>query len=396
MFHSFARNIKQFLTALVLLLVGVVLAEIVLQIRSAPPASTVTSRVSSELQPLLAPSATIHHEMLRLSRQQTGAESTIITNSLGLRGDEPVQPKPDGLVRIVILGDETILGPRLPVEFTVTARLQEFLTKATAANVEVVNAGVPGYCPLLSWLQYRHQLQQLNPDLIILHFDMTDVSDDAFYRRALKDGGEHQICVNASLAANQSALNPLARMLRNSALLRLLQTETGLGSDPSTPGNAFGLQERYAWTTATPSDLRLQIQHAVDPIERFGKSAGQGSLQLLVSTVPTPWQVASADDFPALSRSISIDTGWPVTPDLPSQILDAICNRSSIRFCNATNSFRSFSQPAKLFAGDSTRLSAVGSLLYAREIASMLLQDAEFARLISAETSLSETPHALH
>ena len=113
---------------MVLLLVVIVALEIMLQLKSPSPAATVTTRVTEKMQSLLAPSSTTHHEMLRLSRWQTTPDLKITTNSLGLRGQEPVQPKPAGALRIVILGDEAVLGPQLRTEQTVPARLQSFLS----------------------------------------------------------------------------------------------------------------------------------------------------------------------------------------------------------------------------------------------------------------------------
>lgn len=396
MFRTFARSTRHFLTAIVLLLVVIVVTEVVLQFKTPPPAITVTSRVESDMQKLLAPSATTHHEMLRLSTRQTSLDVTIATNSFGLRGDEPDQPKPATVLRVLLLGDDTILGPELVSENTVPNRLKEFLSAATGTNVEVINAGVPGYCPLLSLLQYRHQLQQLNPDIVVLHFDMTDVSDDAVYRRALKDSQGQQICVNQLLAPERRDANSVMRTVRQSALVRLLQTEAGLAPQQSSTHSFADFNERYRWTTASRVDLRLQIQHALMPIEQLAKVAEQGGFRLLISSAPTPWQVASADGFPQLSEKMATGTAWPVSEDFPYQILNAICERSSIPFCNATLQFREFSQPAKLFLEDAPRLSRYGAALYAREIASMLLSADQFAGLFAQRSNVSSAQQPIH
>lgn len=388
MFRAFASSIKQFVTATVLLLLVMVALEIALQLKSPLPSATVSTRVAPTMQSLLAPSSTTHHEMLRLSEWNTTPEISVKTNSLGLRGPEPSRPKPAGLLRIVLLGDETILGPQLEAQHTVAARLQQFLS-GIGVDVEVINAGVPGYCPLLSGLQFQHELQALEPDLVILHFDMNDVADDAVYRRSLKQAGEQQICVNRLVTANQRAPAPATRLLRGSALLRLMQAETGFSAQGA---GAFGMadvNERYTWTTAARTDRRLQIQHALTPIDAIANGTQQKGGRFLVASAPTPWQVAASQDFPELAKKISTNADWPLVEDFPFQILDAACERSAIPFCDATAGFRSFSQPEKLFMKDSTDLSAYGSALYAREIASMLLRDANFAGLFSPRSNVT-------
>lgn len=398
MFRTITRSTRQFLTAILLLMVAVVVAEFVLQYKSSPSRhTTVSSRVNPEMQVLLVPSPTTHHEMLRLSAHRVSDDVSFVTNSFGLRGEEePVVPKPASLLRIVFLGDDTILGPRLSPESTVGERLQEFLSAAAGVDVEVINAGVPGYCPLLSWLQYRHQLQQLDPDVVILHFDMTDVADDAVYRRSLKDNQGQQICVNHRLSPESRQGSSLANALSHSALFRLLQKETGLLPPRAISQSGEALQEQFRWTTASRVDLRLQIQHSLQPIEQFAEFASQSGFQLLLSSSPTPWQVSSDDEFPRLSRQMKTNSNWPVEEDFPFQILAAICERSSLPFCNSTAAFRAFSQPAKLFQEESISLSRYGAALYAREIASMLLSNERYAGFFLRQSNVSSRPKPLN
>lgn len=396
MFRTFARSIKQFVTAVVLLLVVIVALEISLQFKSPSPTATVSTRVAPTMQSLLTPSSTTHHEMLRMSEWNSTPQIRIQTNSLGLRGQEPARPKPAGLMRIVVLGDDTILGSQLEAQHTVAARLQEFLSGNGTAAVEVINAGVPGYCPLLSWLQFHHELKELEPDLVILHFDMNDIADDAVYRRSLKDAGEQQICVNSVVTTDGLAPPTALRMIRGSALLRLMQAETGFSPQGAGILGMADANERYTWTTAARTDLRLQIQHALTPIDRFAQVAKQSGFQFMVTSTPTPWQVAASMDFPSLAEQISTNADWPLVEDFPFQILDAACERSAVPFCNAAPGFRAFSKPEKLFEEDSTALSAYGSALYAREIASMLLRDANFAGLFSHRSNVTTNQSPLN
>ena len=389
MFKTLTKSFKQFLTAFVLLLVAVLVLEFVLQLRTDVRSVTVSGRTDSGLQPLLVPSAVTHHEMRRLLNVDSAEfKASIRTNSLGLRGVEPADTRPQGLFRILLLGDENILGPDLTAEETVSARLQNFLVSATGRPVEVINGGVPGYCPLLSWLQFRHELRKLNPDLIVLHFDMSDVADDAAYRCMLRDASDHQICTNPMLGPDKLAANPFVRLARNSCLCQMLAARSGSLSNASKGTNSSTLFQKFEWTAATQKDLRLQIQHALLPIQNFQRDAEKDAYKLIVSSVPVPWQVAAATEFPRLSTQIATNSAWPQTEDLPFQVLEAACASDNVPFCNTTTAFRNFSHTSKLFNDDSVGLSKYGGLLYAREIASMILNSPVDSGLASQPSSV--------
>lgn len=63
------------------------------------------------------------------------------TNSRGLRGPELEIPKPDGVKRLVFLGDSVVLGWGVAQEDTFVARTQAALRQATGERWETVNAG---------------------------------------------------------------------------------------------------------------------------------------------------------------------------------------------------------------------------------------------------------------
>ncbi|MEZ6121661.1 MAG: SGNH/GDSL hydrolase family protein [Planctomycetaceae bacterium] len=385
MFQSLISRIRAFLTAVALLLLAIAVTEVILQVQNSELAPPVSTQTDPNLQSLLAPSATVHHELRRLHQQQFHT-AMITTNSLGLRGAEPEIPRPPGTLRILLLGDETVLNPELPDEFCISVRLEQFLRKAGSDRIEVINAGVPGYCPLLSWLQYRHQLRQLQPDVVLLHFDPSDVTDDSYYRRTLTDSGNGQICVHPRLAHTDSGKSSVIHLLQKSAISRLLQRELNLTGDES---SGMKPSVRYEWTTAVRTDLRLRIQHAMLPVQRFAEAAQQDGFRLVVSTTPTAWQVARSEFFPRLASEIRLDSAWPVTTDDSFRILDAVCQRSLIPFCNPTAAFREFSQPEKLFAAESCQLSAYGAALYARELARTLLTDPQIAALLNSASEVS-------
>ena len=276
MYRVVASNLRQLFTAATLLSLLLVATEIWLQTSVAVPAARVVCpQASVELQCLLGPSDTAHHELLRRNNSSTptGA-ANFSTNSLGLRGKEPDIPRPAGLYRVLVLGDETVLGPGLPERHTLSSRLQGFLTHTTSRNVEVLNAGIPGYSPLLSLLQYRNELFRLQPNLIVLHFDMTDVADDVVHRRCLKDSDGRQICINPLLRNQKNSQSSSLKLLKKSAIWRTVTAEIMNAGHAAGRSSTSAVFRNYEWTTDSALDLRLQVRHAMEPIMRNSFAGG--------------------------------------------------------------------------------------------------------------------------
>lgn len=123
------------------------------------------------------------------------------TNAFGLRGPEIAIPKPAGVFRVICLGDDTTLARDLPEEQTYCQRLRDYLQERTQLHVEVINAGLPGGCPLSSLLLLRHHLLGLQPDVVLQHVDPTDVDDDRLIRpyTFLDEQGVPLVAIHPSL-----------------------------------------------------------------------------------------------------------------------------------------------------------------------------------------------------
>jgi hypothetical protein len=105
-------------------------------------------------------------------------------NSLGLRNKEIPRAKPAGMSRILMLGDSFTEGNGVDEQETFSSRLQAMLDQAGfGARWQVVNAGVGSYSPLLEYIYLKNEGLDLQPDLVILNFDLSDVYDDIQYTR---------------------------------------------------------------------------------------------------------------------------------------------------------------------------------------------------------------------
>jgi lysophospholipase L1-like esterase len=97
-------------------------------------------------------------------------------NSIGLRGEEVVMPKPVGEFRIICVGGSTTYTPdvedyRLSYPFL----LQEDLQRSGNKNVKVINAGMLSYTTYESLINLQLRLLDLDPDLIVIYHAVNDV-----------------------------------------------------------------------------------------------------------------------------------------------------------------------------------------------------------------------------
>ncbi len=98
-------------------------------------------------------------------------------NSLGYRNDEFPLKKPEGVYRIAVLGGSTVYTEKVKDNAkTFTAQLENILrNRYSYNNVQVINAGVPGYNSWESLINLQFRVLDLEPDLIIIYQNTNDV-----------------------------------------------------------------------------------------------------------------------------------------------------------------------------------------------------------------------------
>lgn len=366
-------------TAVVLFMVAMVGVEFWLQGKAISTMQGVTTQASPADQSLLVPSGVCHHELQRMLKtihqsSPAGGRHAFRVNSFGCRGDEPAIPAPEGSYRILVLGDDTICGTGVDENETVSAHLQRFLSKQTKIKLEVINCGIPGYCPLLSWLKFEHDLVKLKPDLVVLHLDMTDIADDLCYRSLLMSENNHAVCSHPTLRLKPRPENAIAHFVKHSATAGwLFARAREQGPQMLSLSSASSNENLFDWITDDLPDIRLQLSHALEPITRLKASVEASGGRFLVTTAPVLWQVVSADNAPQLSRRCGIRGTTPYKRRFPFEVLQKFCSHMRIRFCDASPPFETGKDGEKLFSTESPVLSRIGMALYAREIARYLI-----------------------
>jgi len=156
-------------------------------------------------------------------------------NRLGYRGAEIDIPKPEGVFRIVALGGSTTYSTSTTWQESYPTQLESILREQYGyANVEVVNAGVPGYTSWDVLANFVFRVVELQPDLVLIYDGINDIQPRAVDAECYR------------------GLNPLRGLSPTrglwqrpeipvqSALYRLLAISLGWMPDPSTLEGGFG------------------------------------------------------------------------------------------------------------------------------------------------------------
>lgn len=97
-------------------------------------------------------------------------------NSLGYRGDEIIQPKPEKEFRIVCLGGSTTYTSDVEdYRMSYPALLQQELQQAGYKDVKVINAGVPAWTSWETLINFQLRVLDLHPDMIIVYHGINDI-----------------------------------------------------------------------------------------------------------------------------------------------------------------------------------------------------------------------------
>src|SRR5262245_22655102 len=91
-------------------------------------------------------------------------------NALGFRGEEIAIEKTAGTVRIACCGGSTTYGEGVVYDYKLSMPyLLEHALRAEGHQVEVINAGCPGWTSLETLINFETRLLELQPDYIVVY-----------------------------------------------------------------------------------------------------------------------------------------------------------------------------------------------------------------------------------
>lgn len=316
-------------------------------------------------------------------------------NAHGRRDVERDYEKPDGVLRVLVLGDSFVEAMHVPLEAVFFRRLEEhFAERLPQRRVEVIAAGVSGYGTAGELLYLRRDGKRYRPDLVLLSFypgnDVKNNSpelEDKLKPLYGEDGSLLRVSGHASrerahgwraLVARSRAYAFLRQLLLtrqpvlaeslvrvgllNAEALRSTVRREGIPVD-------FGVYEvppPVEWQRAWSYTERL-----LDEVRRSSQEVGAQFAVMIVSTrdqvYPQSWQTIVAAN-PAMQQR-----RWDV--DAPLRRVEEWCRGREVPCLAVSPLFREAAArggEALHFAHDG-HWTAAGHALAARELADFLL-----------------------
>jgi len=94
-------------------------------------------------------------------------------NSLGFRDYEYALEKPEGVFRIIAIGDSYTFGKGIALEYTYPKLLEKKL-RGLGKRIEVLNFGVYGYNTVQEYWMIKEKAILFHPDMIIILYTLND------------------------------------------------------------------------------------------------------------------------------------------------------------------------------------------------------------------------------
>lgn len=302
------------------------------------------------------------------------------TNSLGFRGPEVIMPKPAETYRIVVLGDENIFAPETADEDHFIKRLKDLLHERTRLKIDIINAGIPGACPLTEFLLFKQKLLAVQPDLVLLHFDWSDVSDDRQLRRYTRSDPHRTplSCTHASLQTKSQKPNPLEDLRQQFRLIDWGLVAAGDQWKQKIDGQAAKSRDlgtnAYAWLRDEHPESNLAVRQSFRPIVDIARLSEGTHIQLAVMTSPKPWQVSARCTSGAgvrLKSGVSADAFYP--NQAPFIALQEFASGIKVPFVDLSGALRSSATPEANYLRYAPRWSPSGHRCVAENLAGFLL-----------------------
>jgi lysophospholipase L1-like esterase len=166
-------------------------------------------------------------------------------NAKGLRGPELSYAKPEGVSRILFLGDSVTFGYRVAHEDTFAFHAERRLNEL-GHDVEAINAGVGGYSPWQEHLYLEREGLRYQPDVVVIGFVLNDVTT----KFGLVQFGGPRIAYQLRKAGG-------TRLARRSGLLWMLHQLRGLA--------AYGADPARGAAEAQQLDVETLVRRSDDP-----------------------------------------------------------------------------------------------------------------------------------
>ncbi|MFC1703856.1 SGNH/GDSL hydrolase family protein [Candidatus Omnitrophota bacterium] len=289
---------------------------------------------------------------------------TLITNSQSWVEEHDVAlEKPSNTFRIFYVGDSTTQGvvdPQYKMVEIVERELNERYANQDI-RFEVINTGTSSYSFIPYYLLIKTKLLLYAPDLIFINIDMTDVANDAAYRRLMVTGDDGDILAIPAEVSQRYILTPQghakidiaftlpALLVRNSDFFYLVDLairKIALRRNPPV------VQKQANWLELqwTPT-IEKNVNASMKVLASIVKLARTHHVDVCVTAVP---------HFPQYIGMWS---------SLPHEVLGQISEKAGIRYLNSFLALREKIVGSELsryyWASDGTHFNRDGNKIWA-------------------------------
>ncbi len=285
----------------------------------------------------------------RFSKQEF--ETTVFTNRDGFRDVERPEPKPEGVYRVLVVGDSFVWGAYgVDADHTFTALAEQSLNRNRdpgASKFEVINAGVIGWGTdnALAFLKSRWDRYQ--PDAVVIAFfvanDFFDNMRSGEY--SVKDGylveteslgSDHFLRRVRNWMVSHFRLVSLAErvVFQMDAFKPLLKQQEAIrfhGKDQ--------MEVLYGMDQDEQAPIRDRTEECLRQVAAVCSESGA---QLSLMPIPSRIQVepvSSGEDLGLSKDQLSV----------PDKVLESMCGSLGIRFVSSLESYRDASAEASLY-----------------------------------------------
>ena len=273
-------------------------------------------------------------------------------NSRGLREREIAYDKPADIRRIIVLGDSFVAGAEVPVEATLTRRLEARLNAGGAETTQVINAGVRGFGTAQEYLLLKHEALRYSPDLVaVVFYTGNDVMNNGYWIKdsprerdrpyfVLADDG--QLRLLPFQAKRRPREGWLERLRRESLLFGVLDTgvlaKLGVAqpAQAEDEGGDGGIDRSFVKYqlpvySAKPSrawEKDWQVAEAL--LAQMRDEAEKAGARFLLVNAPTKWAIYP-EDWDELQQRLALSSKeWDL--DAPDRRLAEIAARRDIAY----------------------------------------------------------------
>lgn len=330
------------------------------------------------LSSLLIPDQFVHHKIppnTYIKIENSEFNYIQRSNNVGLRGPDIQLTEKPGAYRILMLGDSFTMGEGVNDDLTFSALLEESLNGKNGTingkNFEVLNAGVDSYCPILSFIQLTKIAPTLEPDLVVLNLDMTDLIQEIAYRNVATFGPDGDI--TGVVGRKYFSPNTLVRKLADNYLYmtRLIIAYLDKWTHESnkiTIRNTVILANReiLAHTlSGDKTDRGEQWQNIFNSIMKIKRYCDDDNINFLLTIYPIGHQVNEREWV--TGRSLFIPEGSLIS-DKSVHVIEDFAVANNIELLNVFPAFRSYKGAAPLYFSYNMHWTATGHKMMAREL----------------------------